>query len=132
MSSPARNTSGRVKKKGTPKPDSDLVVRIRETLARRRGISENRMFGGVCFYANGKMIGGATGKEELVVRVGPDKYEESLEEPYARPMDFTKRPMRGYVYVDAPGIVTDEDLRWWLDKGVAHARSLPPKKKASS
>ncbi len=64
----------RTKKKRAPQLDSDLVIRVRETLARRRGISENRMFGGTCFYGNGNMIGGVTGRDELVVRVGPDKY----------------------------------------------------------
>lgn len=85
------------------------------------------MFGGSCFYANGNMIGGVTGKEELVVRVGPDKYEACIEEPHARPMDFTRRPMRGYVYVDPPGYDSRAELSAWLNKGIAYARSLPPK-----
>ena len=115
------------KTKGAPMPESDLVIRVRKTLARRRGISENRMFGGACFYGHGNMIGGVSGKDELVVRVGPGKYEACLEERHARPMDFTGRPMRGYVYVDPPGYDSDAKLRAWLDKGLAYARSLPPK-----
>ena len=55
------------------------------------------------------------------------RYEEALNEPHARLMDFTKRSMRGYVYVDPPGYSTDAALRTWLGKGVAYARSLPPK-----
>ncbi|MCZ6836474.1 MAG: TfoX/Sxy family protein [Planctomycetota bacterium] len=120
------------KTKNAPLPDSDLLIRVRKVLHRRRGISENHMFGGTCFFVNGNMIGGVTGKEELVIRVGPDRYEECLDQPFARPMDFTKRPMRGFVYVDHPGHRSDADLRDWLDRGVRHARSLPPKKKTSS
>ena len=48
-------------------------------------------------------------------------------EPHARPMDFTRRPMRGYVYVDPPGYDSDAELRGWLDRGLAYARSLPAK-----
>ncbi len=73
------------------------------------------------------MISGVTAKDELVVRVGPGMYESALHEPNARPMDFTGRPMRGYVYVDPGARDTEAKLRAWLDKGLAHARSLPPK-----
>jgi TfoX/Sxy family transcriptional regulator of competence genes len=115
------------KKAATAKPESDLVLRIRQILARKRGITEKRMFGGLCFFAGGNMIGGPTGEDELVVRVGPDKYEECLAEEHARPMDFTSRPMRGFVYVDARGITDNNALRRWLEKGLAYARSLPLK-----
>ncbi len=88
------------------------------------------MFGGNCFSANGNMIGGVTGNDELMVRVGPDIYETVLQqEANARPMDFTDRPLRGFVFVDPDGCDTDAKLRAWLDRGLKHARSLPPKKK---
>ena len=118
---------GETRKRGTQKSNCKLAIRIRNALRRRRGISEKRMFGGTCFYVNGNMIGGATGNEKLVIRVGPGRYEEALNEPHARLMDFTKRSMRGYVYDDPPGYSTDAALRTWLGKGVAYARSLPPK-----
>ena len=73
------------------------------------------------------MVGGVTGNEELCVRVGPEAYEEALGRPHAREMDFTGRPLRGLVYVDAPGVATDAQLEDWIARGLAYARSLPPK-----
>lgn len=76
--------------------DERLAERVRKSLVRRRGISEKKMFGGLCFLANGHMCRGVIGKD-LVVRVGPKAYEASLKTPGARPMDFTGRPLRGLV-----------------------------------
>lgn len=60
------------------------------------------------------MVGGSMAcgviKDDLVVRVGPDSYEDALGERHARPMDFTGRPMRGMVYVGPEGRRTDEAL----------------------
>jgi NADH:ubiquinone oxidoreductase subunit len=64
---------------------------------------------------------------ELMVRVGPDAWEECLAHPHAREMDFTGRSMRGMVYVDEAGISEDDDLHGWLKRGLDHALSLPPK-----
>jgi hypothetical protein len=65
--------------------------------------------------------------EELMVRVGPNAYEEALAQPHARKMDFTGKPMKGFVYVEADGFADDEDLQAWIDRGVAFASSLPAK-----
>ena len=108
-----------------PKPA--LVDRVRKMLARKRGVSEKKMFGGICFFANGNMIGGVSGGEELIIRVGPDAYEDALELPFARVMDFTGRPMRGFVTVDSHGHDDDDDLKAWLERGLKFARSLPAK-----
>ena len=116
-------------KKSPPTPDADLTIRIRELLYRRRGVSEKRMFGGDCFMINGNMATGVTKKEQLMVRVGPKQYQACLEHPHTREMDFTKRPLRGFVYVDEIGFEKDADLKHWVEKGVAFARSLPPKPK---
>ena len=114
--------------KKTPPPlDFDLTIRIRELLYGRRGVSEKRMFGGDCFMINGHMATGVTNKEQLMVRVGPQNYEACLEHPHTREMDFTKRPLRGFVYVDPIGFEKDADLKRWVEMGVAFARSLPPK-----
>ena len=121
-----RSRDRRVK---VPQRDSELLVRARRLLSDRKGISEIRMFGGYCFSVNGNMIGGVTGNDELMVRVGPEMYEAALQEANARPMDFTGRPLRGFVFVDPGGCDSDAKLRSWLDKGLEHARSLPPKKK---
>jgi hypothetical protein len=107
--------------------DETLLKRVRKSLSRRRGITEKRMFGGHCFFANGNMLGGVTRQCELIVRVGPDAYQQALQSEDARKMDFTGRPMRGFVVITTSGVASDADLRRWIDFGVAFARSLPPK-----
>lgn len=108
-----------------------LLDRVRAAIGRRAEISERRMFGGVCFMAGGHMIGGVTGDGELIIRVGPAKYEDSLTHPHVRLMDFTGRPMRGFVVVEPPGCAADDALLFWLERGLSHARSLPPKTAAT-
>jgi TfoX/Sxy family transcriptional regulator of competence genes len=106
--------------------DEGLAQRIRESLEDVRGITEKRMFGGLAFLLDGNMACGVVG-EDLMVRVGPDAYGESLERPHARAMDFTGRPMKGLVYVSPPGYEAESDLDSWVGRGVAFARSLPSK-----
>ena len=62
-----------------------------------------------------------------MVRVGPDQYEEALTLPHARPMDFTGRPMRGFVYVDPEGFESDESLGEWVQRSLKFVFTLPPK-----
>jgi TfoX/Sxy family transcriptional regulator of competence genes len=104
--------------------DEKLAGRVRKVLAARRGITEKRMFGGLCFLARGNMCCGVVGGD-LVVRVGPDAYEAMLARPHARPMDFTGRPLRGFVFVSARGLASARGLRTWVERGLAQARSLP-------
>lgn len=106
--------------------DEQLVERIRAVLKGSHGAGERRMFGGVCFTINGNMVCGVV-KDDLMVRVGPDNYEDALKQPHARPMDFTGRPMKGYVFVAAPGVKSESSLKDWVGAGVAHVRTLPPK-----
>lgn len=103
-----------------------LAERIRRALARHRGITEKKMFGGVAFLLRGHMCCGAV-KDNLVVRVGPERYQEALVEPHARPMDFTGRPLRGFVFVAPGGHKTDKALAKWVTKAVDFASSLPAK-----
>ena len=84
------------------------------------------MFGGIAFLLRGNMLCGVVDRD-LMVRVGPDAYAEALARPHAREMDFTGRPMRGLLYVDAAGVRTARQLRSWLDRGLAFAGSLPAK-----
>jgi hypothetical protein len=65
--------------------------------------------------------------DELMVRVGRDAYAAALTEPHTREMDFTGRPLTGFIYVACPGFESDDDLQAWIDKGVGFASSLPPK-----
>ena len=106
--------------------DENLASRVREVLKRRRGVSEKKMFGGLAFMANGNMACGVIG-EDLMVRVGPDAYEDALKKPGAREMKFTGRPMRGMVYVGPRGYRRKPSLEAWVLRGLTFARSLPPK-----
>jgi len=84
--------------------DERLLERVRAALG-RRSVSEKRMFGGVAFLHRGHMCVGVLGST-LVVRVDKEKSDSLLSPPYVRPMDFTIRPMRGFLYVDGPAIRT--------------------------
>ncbi len=95
-------------------------------LAGQVGVREVRMFGGLCFLADGNMACGIVGAE-LVVRAGADAWPDALSQPHAREMDFTRRPMKGMVYVSADGFTEDADLARWIARGMTYARSLPPK-----
>ena len=106
--------------------DESLAARIREVLDRQSGIEEKKMFGGVGFLLNGNMLVGVW-KENLVVRIGPDAYEGALTEPSVVEFDITGRPMKGFVFVDAPGTRTTTQVKRWVDLGLTFARSLPPK-----
>jgi hypothetical protein len=103
-----------------------LAGRVRIALARRRGVSEKKMFGGVAFLANGHMICGVN-KDDLVVRVGPKAWAKALSRRHVRPMDFTGRPLSGYVYVAPPGVRTAASVKTWVDQGLRFARTLPPR-----
>lgn len=106
--------------------DEGLAQRIRDCLQQRRGITEKRMFGGLAFMANGHMFVGVTG-ESLMARVGPSGYEGALKERHARQMDFTGKPMVGYVYVDSPALESERELLRWLEACLAFVSTLPPK-----
>ena len=106
--------------------DEQLANRIRGLLRPFPGVGERQMFGGLAFLLQGNMCCGVVG-EELMVRVGKESYEAALHEPHAREMDFTGRPLRGFVYVAAEGLVSDGDLRAWVERGARHAESLPSK-----
>ena len=106
--------------------NEDLADRVRRSLAGHKGLAERKMFGGLSFMLGGNMCCGVV-KGDLVVRVGPDGYEDALAEQHARPMDFTGRPLRGMVYVGAEGLGTDKALARWVRLGAAFAASLPPK-----
>ena len=106
--------------------DEGLAQRVREILEDERDISEKKMFGGLAFLLGGNMCCGVVAGE-LMVRVGPDAYEDALAQRHAREMDFTGRPLKGMVYVSSGGIEDDEDLDGWVTRGVAFAGSLPAK-----
>ncbi len=106
--------------------DERLAERVRGVIADETGVSEKRMFGGLTFLLNGNMCCGLTGTD-LMVRVGPDAYQEALARPHAREMDFTGKALKGFVFVAPAGTTSDADLRAWVRLGREYARSLPAK-----
>lgn len=103
-----------------------LVARIRPFLKRRKGYSEKKMFGSVCFMIDGNMCVGPW-KGSMIVRLDKSKHDETQSEPHVKPMDITGKVMKGWAIVEPPGIAADDDLKAWIDRGVKFARSLPPK-----
>jgi len=106
--------------------DDSLGTRVRGALADAPGLSEQQMFGGLCFLINGHMCAGIVGST-LMVRIGPEGYADALTEPHVRPMDFTGRPMTGMIFVAPPALATDAGLAAWTRRGARYAASLPPK-----
>jgi len=107
--------------------DEKLAQRVRKILAARNGVSEKKMFGGLAFMLNGSMFCGVI-KEDLVVRVGPPGHEAALKLPHARPMDFTGRPLTGYVYVAPAGCQNKSALEKWVRWGADFVSTMPAKK----
>jgi len=106
--------------------DDGVAQRVREALIDQSDVVEKKMFGGLAFMVRGHMCCGIVGAE-LMVRVGPEGYESALSQPHARKMDFTGKPMKGFVYVAAAGFEDDGDLQSWVDRGLRFVTSLPPK-----
>ena len=104
----------------------ELAARVRTAIGDRPEISERKMFGGLAFMAGNNMFIGVM-SDEIMCRVGSDAHAEAMSRPGARMMDFTGRPMKGYVFVGSPGIDADADLKAWVDQTYAFAASLPPK-----
>src|SRR5918995_3133558 len=101
--------------------DQDLAERVRAFLASRTDVTERKMFGGLTFMIGGNMCCGVNG-DELIVRLDPDREDEALARPHARPMDFTGRPMGGFITVRPDGL-TDDQLNRWVEEAVARAES---------
>jgi TfoX/Sxy family transcriptional regulator of competence genes len=103
----------------------DLAERIRSEL---NGIPyvEKKMFGGVGFLLNGNMACGVN-KDDLIVRVGPEKHAIFLDKPHLKPFDLTGRPMKGWLMVAPEGYETANQLSAWIKEGVEFALTLPPK-----
>ncbi len=104
----------------------DLAERVRALFADDPGVTERKMFGGLCLMVNGNMALGVM-ENDLMVRVGPDAYEDALAQPHCRKMDFTGRPMKGMVFVDLLAVESEEGLAEWTARGAEFAGSLKPK-----
>lgn len=106
--------------------DEGVAQRMRELMEDIPGVSEKKMFGGIAFMVNGNMCSGVV-KTELMIRVGPDGYEDALQQRHAREMDFTGKPMKGFVYVGEKGFESDYDLKGWIDCAYQFVSTLPIK-----
>lgn len=91
-----------------------LAGRIRESLAHIKKLEEKAMFGGLCFMVNDKMCIGVNA-DEIMCRIDPEAEEEALSKNGSRPMDFTGRPMKGYVFVDESGLKKKSDFDYWIN-----------------
>jgi len=87
---------------------------------------EKKMFGGVGYLLNGNMACGVN-KDNLIVRVDPEKQNVLLKKPHAKPFDLTGKPMKGWLLVKPDGCKTDKQLNTWVKEGVEFALTLPSK-----
>ena len=93
--------------------NESLANRIRERLSNLPNIEEKEMMGGLTFMVNDKMCVGII-KDEMMCRIDPEFHETAIEMRGCRTMDFTKRPMKGYVMVDETGMKTNKDFDYWI------------------
>ena len=107
--------------------DEDLAHRIRELVGSDPDVTEKRMFGGLAFLAGGHMAVAASGQGGLMARVDPEETDALVTKEHARPFEMRGREMQGWLRVDPEGVRTKRQLEPWVKRGMAYARSLPPK-----
>ena len=109
--------------------DEQLAERIREAFRTRNDITERKMFGGLAFLCRGRMCCGIVGRD-LMVRIPDTEFDAVMRNRYVRPMDFTGKPLRGFVYVSPAAFRTRAALRGWLSRGerVAEEKAAGPAK----
>ena len=124
MGMKARGGTGRTR--SVDNIDEALTSRIRQTLGPRGDVAEKRMFGGMCFMVGGNMCVGVT-KGRMMIRVGKEFYDDAMSQPHSRAMDFTGKPMMGFVFVDTEGTKTLAAVARWVARGLRYNESLPRK-----
>ena len=107
--------------------DEELAARIRALVAGEPGLTEQKMFGGLGFMVGGNMAVAASGQGGLLVRVDPEESSTLVETTPAYNMVMRGRPMAGWLRVDDSDVAAEPALAEWVGRGVAYARSLPPK-----
>jgi TfoX/Sxy family transcriptional regulator of competence genes len=108
--------------------DEKLAGRVRELLSTKRNVAEKKMMGGLTFMVNNKMCVGIL-KDELMARIDPEVYESALERKGSREMDFTGRPMKGFVFIDPEGTKSKKDLEYWLNLALDFNKQAKASKK---
>ena len=107
--------------------DEKLAERIRELVAGERGVTEQKMFGGLAFLVGGNMAIAASGQGGALVRVDPEDSDRLVASTNARPFEMRGRSMKGWLRVDSVDLRTKRQLAKWVELGTAYARSLPAK-----
>jgi TfoX/Sxy family transcriptional regulator of competence genes len=109
--------------------DEELANRTREIISRtHEAVIEKRMFGGLCFMVEDKMCVGVE-KDRLMVRLDPAKFDEVIEKDGCKPMDFTGKAMKGFVFVDIDVLGTNEQLGYWINLALDYNKSAKPSAK---
>ena len=106
--------------------DDILAAQVRAVLGEQEGLSERKMFGGLGFMLYGNMCCGIQ-KSELILRLGPNKGAEALQDPRMRPFDTIGRPMKGWAVIDAADLEKETELSYWVQQSVDFTLTLPPK-----
>ncbi len=106
--------------------DEGLAERVRELFAGKRGFTEKKMFGGLCFLLDGNMVVGIS-KNELMIRFAHEQHDDVMRMKHVRPMDFTKKPMKGYAFVGPKAFESSADLERWVERCVKFVSTLPGK-----
>ncbi len=104
----------------------DLEARIQKIVSAWKNTDSKKMFGGICHLLNGNMFCGVS-KDFLILRLGEDKAEEALKLPFVKPFDITGKPMKGWVMVEEQGFKGEKELKEWLEKARAFAKTLAAK-----
>ena len=107
--------------------DEELADRVREHVEQEGGLTEKKMFGGLAFLIDGRMAVCVGSKGGLMLRIDPADTDVLLRDPRARPFEMRGREMTGWLGIDVDARATDEELASWIRRGVAYARTLPPK-----
>lgn len=107
--------------------DDELASRVRQLVEGEPNLAEKRMFGGLAFLVNGHLAVCASSQGGLLARVDPRETDSLLDEPQVRRMEMKGREMDGWLRVDSSALHADEALQGWVERGIAYARSLPPK-----
>jgi TfoX/Sxy family transcriptional regulator of competence genes len=106
--------------------DESLAGGVRDVLAHRRDIEEKKMFGGLGFLLNGNMLVGVW-RDSLIARIGPDLYEDALQEPNVTEFDITGRSMKGWIMIQPEGLAEEDQIKRWVEQAIQFVQSLPPK-----
>ncbi len=108
--------------------NEELADRVRTAFAHQKAVEEKKMMGGLTFMVNGKMCVGIL-KDELMARIDPEVYESALQKNGCREMNFTGKPMKGFIFVGSKGTSTEKDLSYWIDLALDFNKKAKASKK---